>query len=405
MNALRRLASAAIALCSFVLVQSAPTVAVAAVLQETASFTSTQILQAANRVGQTIVYTSASGWQHSGSVWPTVTDLRILLDSSPDLSPSIRVSIEAAISNNRRPAAGDLIKLIESARRYAKTLSAPTPTPTPTGSTLFAAFGDIGNTSGSAAVASLTRARSAQFILMLGDICYGSQPFADQVNANYSAERAAGKLRPALGNHEYNDACGGWSGASAYRAYFTLPNNERYYDFVKGPVHFFAINSYNEPDGMTATSKQGLWLKAKMAASTSPWKVVFFHHPPFSSGYHRSTSYMQWPFEAWGAHAVLSGHDHNYERFSFDKNADGKKIPYIVSGLGGKSRRAFGTAVPGSVKRYNAADGALFVTATSTTMKFEFRNVSGTVIDTLSLTTTAPTQSDPAFEFRIVPEE
>ena len=49
---------------------------------------------------------------------------------------------------------------------------------------------------------------------------------------------------------------------NAYLNYFTLPNNERYYDFVQGPVHFFALNSdTNEPDGTSSSSTQGLWLQ------------------------------------------------------------------------------------------------------------------------------------------------
>ena len=267
----------------------------------------------------------------------------------------------------------------------------------------FAAFGDIGNTSNSAAVARLTRSQNVQFILMLGDLCYGSVPLATQINANYSAEKAAGKLRPALGNHEFTDACGGWNSASGYRAYFTLPNNERYYDFKKGPVHFFVVNSYKDPDGTSATSKQATWLKGKLAASTSPWQMVYFHHPPYSSGYHRSSTYMRWPFEAWGADAVLSAHDHDYERFLIDGNSDGVKIPYIVSGLGGQSRRSFGTVVSGSVKRYNSAYGALIVTASSTSMKFEFRTTGGTLIDSYSRTKSSSSTS--AFEFRTVPKK
>jgi tartrate-resistant acid phosphatase type 5 len=252
--------------------------------------------------------------------------------------------------------------------------------------TKFAAFGDIGNTSSSAAVANLTRSRGAQFILMLGDICYGSQAFATQVNANYKVERAGGDLWPALGNHEFTDACGGGSTAPAYRSYFTLPNNERYYSFKSGPVEFFAISSYKDADGVSATSKQATWLKTRLLASTSPWQIVYFHHPPYSSGQHGGTTHMRWPFEAWGADAVLSGHDHDYERIMRDVNGDGLKIPYFVSGLGGKSRRSFGTVTDGSVKRYSSAFGALFITATSTSLQFEFRNTSGTLIDNFTKT-------------------
>lgn len=270
----------------------------------------------------------------------------------------------------------------------------------------FAVFGDIGNTSDSAAVAKLVRNRGFDFILMLGDLCYGSQPIAAQINANYSAEKSAGKLWPALGNHEFTDACGGGNNASGYRSYFSLPNNERYYDFKRGPVHFFALNSYKDADGVSASSKQAMWLKGKLANSTSPWQVVLAHHPPYSSGSgHGSTSYMQWPFEAWGADAILSGHDHDYERIIRDVNRDGVKIPYFVSGLGGRSRRSFNTPVTGSVKRYNSAFGALFVTATSTSMKFEFRRTGGTLIDSYSKTKAADAQSTSAFEFRVPPTE
>ena len=268
----------------------------------------------------------------------------------------------------------------------------------------FAAFGDIGKTAGSAAVANLTRSQNPKLILMLGHLCYGTLPIAEQVNANYSAEKAAGRLRPALGNHEYSDACGGGNDASGYREYFTLPNNERYYDFVEGPVHFFALNSYKEPDGMTADSEQARWLKSKLETSKSPWQVVFFHHPPYSSGWHQSSTNMRWPFEEWGVDAVLNGHDHGYERVLQDSNGDGVQLPYFVSGLGGASRREFGTIVPGSVIRYSSADGALFVTATSTWMRFEFRNTAGTLIDSYARAKLATAEPDSRFEFKTPPE-
>jgi hypothetical protein len=237
---------------------------------------------------------------------------------------------------------------------------------------------------------------------MLGDLCYGSQSLATQINTNYKSEKADGDLWPALGNHEFTDACGGGSSAQGYLSYFSLPDNERYYNFKRGPIEFFAMNSYKDVDGVSATSKQAMWLKKKLAASTSPWQIVFFHHPPYSSGEHGSIKYMRWPFEAWGADAVLAAHDHDYERVMRDVNDDGLKIPYFVSGLGGRSRRSFETNVWGSAKRYNSAYGALFVTATSTSLLFEFRNTSGTLID--KFLKTKNTTDSTAFEFREVPE-
>jgi hypothetical protein len=284
-------------------------------------------------------------------------------------------------------------------------ISSPAAATDQTSKIKFAAFGDIGNTSNSAAVASLIRSQNVQFVLMLGDLCYGSTPIATQIGTNYAAEQSAGKLWPALGNHDFNDACGGGNSASGYRAFFTLPNNERYYDFKKGPVHFFVVNSYQDADGTSATSQQAMWLKGKLAASTSPWQVVYFHNPPYSSGDHGSSTYMRWPFEAWGADAVLSGHDHDYERLLIDGNGDGLKIPYIVSGLGGQSRKSFGTPIAGSVIRYSSAFGALIVTATSISMKFEFRDTGGTLIDGFTRTKVNTPQPTSAFQFRTVPKQ
>jgi hypothetical protein len=268
----------------------------------------------------------------------------------------------------------------------------------------FAAFGDIGNTSSAAAVANLTRTRNVTFNLLLGDICYGTQPISIQVETNYAEEHAKRQLWAAVGNHEFTDACGGGSSAAGYFDYFVLAGNERYYDFRRGPVHFFVLNSYKDRDGVTANSRQARWLKDKLAASTYPWKIVFFHHPPYSSGEHGSNIWMQWPFEAWGVDAVLSGHDHNYERIMKDRNQDGTRMPYFVSGLGGKSRRPFGTRTSGSVKRYNSAFGALFVTATDTSLLFEFRNTSDTLIDSYSMSKESSAQAASPFEFKEPPK-
>jgi hypothetical protein len=261
-------------------------------------------------------------------------------------------------------------------------------------------MGDYGNGPGTAAVATLINNAAPDFVLSLGDGCYGATPpIATQVGVPYGNWVTNGRFWPALGNHEYSDACGGGSGAIGYLDYFTLPNNERYYDFVQGPVHFFVLNSATEPDGKTSTSIQAKWLKAKLAASTAPWQVVFFHHPPFSSSGSAQTG-MRWPFEKWGVDAVLTGHAHDYERISKDDNTDRVTLPYIITGLGGKSKGSFGKVVGGSQIRYNADYGALFVTATPTQLDFEFRTVTGAVIDSYSIIKPAPPPAQTQFQWK-----
>ena len=181
---------------------------------------------------------------------------------------------------------------------------------------------------------------------------------------------------------------------TAYQGYFTLPGagipgsdtsgNERYYEFVQGPVHFFVIDSnpagIGSPpapgDGRSATSTQALWLQAQLADSTAPWKIVYMHHPPFSSSSsHGSEVEMQWPYEAWGATAVLAGHDHLYERILRDDNSNGADFPYFTTGAGGRSLYSFGTPVPGSAVRYNGDYGTMIIDATETNLTFEFHSV------------------------------
>jgi hypothetical protein len=180
---------------------------------------------------------------------------------------------------------------------------------------------------------------------------------------------------PSLGNHDlYTDD------GAPYFDYFTLPGNERYYDFVWGPVHFFCVNSNDsEPDGVGRSSAQAAWLQYGLATSISPWNVVYFHHPPYSSGYHGSVEWMRWPFAAWGADAVLAGHDHLYERLEVDG------IPYFINGLGGGDIYDFEQSLPESRERYNAQYGAMLVEASERAMVFQFITYYGEVIDFLEL--------------------
>ena len=96
---------------------------------------------------------------------------------------------------------------------------------------------------------------------------------------------------------------------------------------------------------------------------------------------------MRWPFQAWGASAVLSGHEHTYERLLVDG------IPYFVNGVGGASRYDFGATLPESQVRYNSGFGAMLVEASAEAIKFQFINVKGEVIDSTSLTTSQSSET------------
>jgi len=156
----------------------------------------------------------------------------------------------------------------------------------------------------------------------------------------------------------------------------------------RSPV--FALDSDpREPSGTSSTSVQAAWLQSKLASSSVPWKVVYFHHPPYSAGTCcggtiMAAPYMQWPFQAWGASAVLSGHAHSYERVMRNN------FPYIVNGLGGAYITQLGSPVLGTQALYNADFGALLVTATTARITFQFISRTGQVIDTYTIPPITP---------------
>jgi hypothetical protein len=130
---------------------------------------------------------------------------------------------------------------------------------------------------------------------------------------------------------------------------------------------------------VNSSSIQAQWLQERLAASTSPWQVVYMHYPAYSSGLHGSTDWAQWPYAAWGADAVLAGHDHTYERLIVDG------IPYFVNGLGGGAIYSFVDVVPQSVMRYNDNYGALLGEASEHKLGFHFISIDGEVVDVFEI--------------------
>jgi tartrate-resistant acid phosphatase type 5 len=269
--------------------------------------------------------------------------------------------------------------------------------------TRFAVIGDYGaDTPNALAVANLVKQQlEPEFVVTVGDNNYGGPADIDrnigryyhEFIGNYKGEFGAGagsnRFFPAIGNHDH-DPDGGYE---AYLNYFTLPGNGRYYEVRHGPVHLFFLNSdLHEPDGTSSDSAQANWLSTQMASSTAPWRLVVLHHAPYSSSY--PTPSMRWPFGEWGAHAVLAGHAHNYERILLDG------LPWFVNGLGGHSITPFNSIAAGSAFRYNADYGAMLVTATDSRITFEFYSISngGTLIDSYSL---GPQTNAPVLSVRL----
>ncbi len=310
-------------------------------------------------------------------IFPLTLTLLLLASCQPALGGTTPEAVESL-----PPTETHIPQTAQSSPTASETAS-PSPEPL---RVRFAVIGDYGLSGPiEAEVSDLVHSWTPDIILTVGDNNYPSGA-SDTIDKNigqyyhdfiypylgsYGEGAEENRFFPSLGNHDFYSDEG-----QPYFDYFTLPGNERYYDFTWGPVHFFALNSGDiEPDGVGSKQAQAAWLQERMSASTSAWQVVYFHYAPFSSGEDGPITWMRWPYTAWGGDVVLAGHYHAYERLLVDG------IPYFVLAAGGGPMYGFLDPLPETQFRYNASQGATLVTATETEMLFEFYDRAGELID------------------------
>ena len=165
------------------------------------------------------------------------------------------------------------------------------------------------------------------FVIMLGDNIYGGDSqggMRKKFEEPYKPLLDAGvKFYASLGNHDNPN--------QRFYKPFNM-GEKRYYDFHKGKVEFFALDSnYMDPQQLD-------WLKKELQDSDSAWKLCFFHHPLYSDGkFHGPDLDLRARLEplitANGVNVVFSGHEHIYERLT-PKNG----IDYFVLGNSGELR-------------------------------------------------------------------
>ena len=204
-----------------------------------------------------------------------------------------------------------------------------------------------------------------------GDFIYNPDAPADRICNGKAAQEQKNRFFPAPGNHDNYSV----PALKPYLDYFTLPGDERNYDFVWGPIHFFSLNTGKT--GNVDTSVKD-WLKNGLQQATEPFKIVFFHHPPYSPWPHGSASDMQLPYANWGADAILAGHEHFYTRINEIAN---NKPTYIIIGNSGNENLYNCSANPLDPNRFtisqcdNSHFGAIKVVATKTKMTFLYFTV------------------------------
>jgi hypothetical protein len=232
-------------------------------------------------------------------------------------------------------------------------------------------------------------------VLVLGDAqyeCGGYQAFLDSFDRSWG--RVKPLIHPAAGNHEYKASggtgCDSTRSADGYFDYFGAAAGERgkgYYSFELGEWHLVALNSNcSFVGGCGATSPQGQWFTADLAANPSDCTLAYDHHPRWSSGPHGNHTSMghfyRTMYQADGE-IFLSGHDHDYERFAPqtpDGSANPSGVRQFVSGAGGGSHYA---TTPGANSQVAIDDefGVLFLTLQDDAYQWAFVAEDGQILD------------------------
>jgi predicted MPP superfamily phosphohydrolase len=178
-------------------------------------------------------------------------------------------------------------------------------------------------------IAAFYKSFPMELVTLVGDNIYGSdrpQDYARKFETPYAPLLKGGvKFYGSMGNHD----------AREQRFYKLFNMDGKHYYSFKAPrqdVRFFALEStYMEPEQLK-------WLEDALRSSGEKWKLVFFHHPLYSSGRtHGSDEQLRKVLEPlfvkYGVSVVLTGHDHIYERTRPQQG-----ITYFVAGSGGKLR-------------------------------------------------------------------
>ncbi|OLE96487.1 MAG: hypothetical protein AUG75_19880, partial [Cyanobacteria bacterium 13_1_20CM_4_61_6] len=155
-------------------------------------------------------------------------------------------------------------------------------------------------------------------VLTLGDNQYETNALSQYMGAfDLSWGRVKSLIRPAIGNHEYLT-----SGATGYFQYFGTSAGDPlkgYYSFDVGSWHLLSLNSEcSHIGGCGSGSPEEQWVKADLAAHPNACTLAYWHEPRFSSGEHGDAQQMAtiWnDLVAGHADVVMSGHNHDYERF------------------------------------------------------------------------------------------
>jgi acid phosphatase type 7 len=192
--------------------------------------------------------------------------------------------------------------------------------------------------------------------------------------------RHRNRTRPAPGNHDYETPQ-----AAPYYNYFgdlAGPSGRGYYSYNLGTWHIISLNS--NTNAYSWGKAQEDWLRKDLMENPTSCTLAYWHHPSFSSGNEHGNSPFMFALlkvlYQHGVSALISGHDHIYERFAPqdpEGKADPKGIRQFLAGTGGAPLYKIGSIKPNSEVRNIIAHGVLKFTLKPASYDWEFVPIAG----------------------------
>jgi calcineurin-like phosphoesterase family protein len=197
-------------------------------------------------------------------------------------------------------------------------------------------------------------------VLAVGDTQYEAATPADY-RGSYDPTwgRFKSITRPVLGNHEY----GHKSGAGYFSYFGPLAGSPPggYYSFDLGTWHLIALDTNCSKIACGPGSPQEQWLRSDLAAHPNRCVLAFWHQPLFTSGQEGPEPLTSAFFDALyraKADLLLTGHNHDYERFAPQTSAGVLDpvtgIREFVVGTGGRDLQSFKKSIAPNTEALNA---------------------------------------------------
>ncbi len=255
-------------------------------------------------------------------------------------------------------------------------------------------------------------------VLMLGDNFYDfgvqgtdDEQWGPKFEEPYDLPNLNGlKFYATLGNHDYGITSKGSEDAQVDYSYLEVGDGagqrttgkwsmlDTYYDVLFEHVHIFSMDTQDGSD------EQKDDMSMRVACSRATWKLVFGHHPRFTSGAHNADNRgiledvlkigMFAAQEAiyCGADMFLTGHDHNMEFIDQGRDPNCPEVSFMISGAGAKLRATrdvlqFPEDAGGDFQRFYQQDieGFAYVEINGKKLDFDFIDKNGKVLYSKSL--------------------